>query len=479
MNVINFLKNSVNNTPKKTALIFENNSFTFEELWKKIEEFSSSLTCYNFQDTISLMAENSSSFIIAYLGIINSGKIVHLIPPEISEQNLVEQITSSNSSGIICSNNVFVKISQFSSIVIPILKFDEIKDKNQNPNTNFERSKVVYLIYTSGTTSKPKGVGITHSMIEFTTKNIINVLKYSKSDIDILPLPLFHSFGLGCLHTSLFTGSTLILLKNSNDLQKILDTMKKYNATTLSVIPATLSKFLKFDESQLINYFSDIRLIMTNSTKIPINTIQSFKKICTNGNLATYYGLTEASRSTFMIFDKNSSHDESVGKPTLGIEIKIVNDNSNKSNVGEIWIKGQNVISKYWNNPTADEKLIDGWLKTGDLGYFDDDGYLYLTGRVDDLINIGGEKVMPEEIESVVKQIPGIENVAAFGIEHEIFGQVVKLHVIKSPDSSLDKSAILKFCINHLERYKVPTKIDFVTNIPHTEYGKVKRFMLN
>ena len=478
MNIIDFLKKSVNDFPKKTALIFENDSFTFEELWKKIEEFSVSLSSINFQNIISLMAENSSNFIIAYLGIINSGKTVHLISPEISEKNFIEQITSSKSSGIICSDLVFTKISQYPPFQIPIFKFDQIKEKNNNINPNFEINETAYLIYTSGTTSKPKGVGITHSMVEFTTKNIIDVLKYSQSDIDILPLPLFHSFGLGCLHTSLLTGSTLILLKNSNDIQKILDTIKNYNATTLSVIPATLSKMLQFDESKLMNNFSGIRLIMTNSTKIPINTIQSFKKICINGNLATYYGLTEASRSTFMIFDENSSHDESVGRPSSGIEIKIVTENSFKSNIGEIWIKGQNVISKYWNNPLADENLIDGWLKTGDLGYFDNDNYLYLSGRTDDLINIGGEKVMPEEIESIVKQIPGVENVIAFGIEHEIFGQVVKLHIIKSSDSSLDKSSILKFCIKHLERYKVPTKIDFVTHIPYTDYGKVKRFML-
>lgn len=477
MNIIDFLKNSVDNNPQKTALIFEGDSITFEELWKKVEAFSSSLSSFDLKDIISLMAENSSSFVVAYLGIINSGKIVHLVPPEISEQNLIEQINSSNSSGIICSDVVFRKISQFSPIGIPILKFDEISQKSGNSKVNFGRNDVAYLIYTSGTTSKPKGVGITHSMVEFTTKNIINVLKYSKSDIDILPLPLFHSFGLGCLHTSLFNGSTLVLLKNSNDLQKILDLIKKYNASTLAAIPATLSKFLQYDESELSNYFTTIRLIITNSTKIPINTTQSFKKICSNGNLATYYGLTEASRSTFMIFDADSTHDESVGKPAPGVEIKIISDNSEKSKTGEIWINGKNVIPKYWNNPSADEKLFDGWLKTGDLGYFDN-GYLYLTGRTDDLINIGGEKVMPEEIENLVKQIPEVENAVAFGIDHDIFGQVVKLHVIKSKDSDLDKSTILKFCINHLERFKVPTKIDFVTNIPQTEYGKVKRFML-
>ena len=116
-------------------------------------------------------------------------------------------------------------------------------------------------------------------------------------------------------------------------------------------------------------------------------------------------------------------------------------------------------------------------MRTGDLGHIDD-GYLYLLGRTDDVINIGGEKVLPDEIEKIVKQIDGVDDVVAFGIDHEIFGQVIKLHVIKSSNSTLDKTTILHYCIKHLEKYKIPSKIDFVTNIPQTDYGKVKRFML-
>ncbi len=478
MNIIDSIKNSVKNYPEKTALIFENDSLTFKDLWKSIESFSSFIASLNGNKVISLMAENSSSFVISYLGMINSGKTVHLIPPEISEINFHAQISSSNSSSIICSSTVFDKISNFESINIPIFQFNEIPKNIDSKPINSEVNNFAYLIYTSGTTSTPKGVAVTHSMVNFTTKNIIHVLKYTNSDIDVLPLPLYHSFGLGCLHTSLCVGSTIILLKNTNDLQYILNIIKKYNATTFAALPSTLSKFLKFNENILADYFSSIRLIITNSTKIPINTISNFKKILLNGNLATYYGLTEASRSTFMIFDKNLTNDESVGRSAPNIQIKIINDSDQESETGEIWIKGDNVIKTYWEKKFNDKNLVDGWLRTGDLGYVDKNGYLYLLGRSDDVINIGGEKVLPDEIEKIVKQIDGVEDVAAFGIDHEIFGQVIKLHVIKSLNSNLDKSTILHYCIKHLEKYKIPSKIDFVKNLPQTDYGKVKRFML-
>ena len=475
MNIIKFLENCVEKYPSKIALVDEERNLTFQQLHQEVQNFSSSIAFCNKKNIISLIAENSISFIVGYLGIINSGKIAHLISPEISESNLLNQIRSAGSDTIICSNIVKNRICDYKSVKIPLLEFNEIKSKSVSTANDFEINDTAYLIYTSGTTSEPKGVAISHKMIEFTTKNIVKELEYSNSDIDILPLPLYHSFGLGCFHTSMYSGSTLVLLKNANNLEHVLDSLKKYNATTLAAIPATLTKFLKFDRKILEDYFANIRLVMTNSTSIPKNAVQNFNQILKNGKLATYYGLTEASRSTFMIFSKNGGREESVGRTAPGVEIKIGNGNNNE---GEIWIRGNNVIKKYWNNVKDDKNIVDGWLQTGDVGYFDKEGYLFLKGRNDDIINVGGEKITPYEIEQVVKQISGVDDAVAFGIEHEIFGQVVKLNVIKSKDSDLDKTKILSHCMKNLEKFKIPSKIDFVENIPKTDYGKVKRSML-
>lgn len=472
MNIVDFLKNCVEKYPTKTALVDEEKSLSFKQLYQEVQNFSSCIDFSN-KNVISLIAENSMYFIIGYLGIINSGKIAHLVSPEISESNLLNQIKSAGSKTIICSNTVKKKILSYTSVKIPLFEFSEMRSQSGSDENNFKVNDLAYLIYTSGTTSEPKGVAISHAMTEFTTKNIVKELGYSNSDVDVLPLPMYHSFGLGCFHTSLCVGSTLVLLKNANNLEHILESLKKQNATTLAAIPATLTKFLKFDKNILEDYFANIRLIITNSTSIPKNTVQNFKQILKNGNLATYYGLTEASRSTFMIFDKNGGREESVGRAAPGVEIKIVNNND-----GEIWIKGKNVIKKYWNNVKADKSIVDGWLQTGDIGYFDQEGYLFLKGRNDDVINIGGEKITPYEIEEVVKQIPGVDDAAAFGIEHEIFGQVVKINVVKSKDVDLEKSTILIHCIKNLEKFKIPSKIDFVESLPKTDYGKVKRFML-
>jgi len=474
MNTIDkFLTNSSKSHPEKLALIDENSKFTFLELEEKVKKFSSFLNQFPKKSVISLLFDNTSEFVISYLGIINSACVAHLIPTGISQSNLQNQISSAQPKLVLSSNSYFSKINYVELENLEKLKFSEVKEISSDTRTTSPNDHA-YLIYTSGTTSTPKGVPITHSSCDFSTKNIAKTLQYSKNDIDLLPLPLSHSFGLGCLHTSLYVGSTLVLQKNSNTTD-ILNSIKKYNVTTLAAIPSTLSKITSNSSTDSLDPLSNLRLIITNSTFFPPETIRKLKSILKTGIVATYYGLTEASRSTFMIFDDEKKI-ESVGMPSHGVQIKIQND-SNDDKIGEIWIKGSNVIDNYWKKDYSENKS-DDWLKTGDLGKFDEDGFLYILGRVDDLINISGEKVYPQEIERIVKVLSGIDEVVAIPMKHKTFGEVVKLFVKKSVNSEITSSDILTHCIKNMERFKVPAKIEFVEDFPRTDYGKIKRFML-
>ena len=474
MNTIdNFLTNSCKSNPQKLALIDDNSKFTFLELEEKVKKFSSFLNQFPEKSVISLLFDNTSEFVISYLGIINSNCVAHLIPTGISESNLQNQISSAHPKLVLSSNSHFSKINDMELENLEKLKFSEVKEISSDTRT-LSPNDYAYLIYTSGTTSTPKGVPITHSSCDFSTKNIAKTLQYSKNDIDLLPLPLSHSFGLGCLHTSLYVGSTLVLQKNSNTTD-ILNSIMKYNVTTLAAVPSTLSTITSNSSTDSLDPLSNLRLIITNSTFFPPETIRKLKSILKTGIVATYYGLTEASRSTFMIFDDEEKI-ESVGLPSHGVQIKIQNDN-NDDKIGEICIKGSNVIDNYWKKEYSENKS-DEWLKTGDLGRFDDDGFLYILGRVDDLINISGEKVYPQEIERIVKVLSGIDEVVAIPMKHKSFGEVVKLFVKKSVGSEINSTDILTHCIKNMERFKVPAKIQFVEDFPRTDYGKIKRFML-
>jgi long-chain acyl-CoA synthetase len=472
-NLIDLIEYHSRNDPSKIAIITKKSTLTFKELSQQSSLFANSLKDFSKNSVISLMFENSTNFVISYIGTLKAGLIAHILPITISEKNLLFQIESANSELLVTENYKFDDIKD-TKLPIKIKKFDEQIFKFETKTHEIFPDDNAHLLYTSGTTAEPKGVPITHSNLIFTIKNIISVLGYSSSDVSLSPLPLHHSFGLGCLNTSLYSGGQIILLNNASDLSDILQTIRKFNATIFSAVPATLIKLLKFYKNDIKIEFKDLRLIMTNSTSIPPETVLEYKKILNNGNLTTYYGLTEASRSTFMMFKNNLDKDSSVGKPAPDVKIKIENKNNN---IGEIWIKGGNVINQYWNNQ-SNQNFDDEWLKTGDLGYFDKDGFLYLSGRLDDVINVGGEKVFPEYVEKIIKKMNDIEEVVVIGQKHEVFGQTVKALVKLNPHSTLKKSDILSFCIKNLEKFMVPTKIELKNEIPKTDFGKIKRFIL-
>ena len=472
--LLDFIEDHARKNPSKPAIITKEHTLTFQELDVQSSLFKNSLNDIPKNSVVSLMFENSTHFVISYVGTLKAGLTAHVLSPEILDKNFLFQIDSSHSKLLVTENQKFNSLQNM-NLSIKAKKFgDMINEQNFSPE-KISSNNYAHLLYTSGTTSEPKGVPITHSNLIFTLKNIVSVLDYTSSDVSLLPLPLHHSFGLGCLNTSLYTGGTLILLHNASDLTEIIKTIKQSNVTTFAAVPATLIKLLKFHKNEIENVFQNLRLIITNSTSIPPETVSEYKKLLKNGHLATYYGLTEASRSTFMIFEPKLDRDSSVGKPAPGVEIKIENKSQN---IGEIWIKGPNVINEYWEHPISAQKFVDGWIKTGDLGYFDNDGFLYLSGRLDDVINVGGEKVFPDYVERIIKTMNDVDEVVVLGQKHNVFGQTVKAFVKLNPHSTLKKSDILSFCIKNLEKYMVPTKIELVSEFPITDYGKIKRFML-
>ena len=470
-----FFKRSVKVNPKKTAVIIQEQEYSYEEIDQMSSSIAQNLSVYPSNSVLSMMLDNSIEFIITYLGILKTGKIAHIIPTNISKNNLTEQISSATPKCIITSKQYLSILEKFEGV--DILNIKEISLNKKFEEIKIETKKIAYLIYTSGTTGKPKGISITHANVLFTTKNIVDRLEYKKTDREILPLSLSHSFGLGCLHTALYVGSTIILHKNSTDIRKILESILENEATTLAAVPATLSKMVENFNNETNHMCKNLRLIITNSTKISENTVKSIMDVLNTGKIATYYGLTEASRSTFMIFNEQIGKYNSVGLPASNVEIKI--DSKEKlGHIGEICIKGPNVIDSYWENVEMDKNIENGWLKTSDVGHLDNEGYLFLDGRVDDMINVGGEKVMPNEIELIVNELEGIEDVVALGMPHDTFGQVVKLFAKKSKNSEITKTDIMGHCVKKLERYKVPVIIEFIDEFPRTEYGKIKRYEL-
>ena len=475
------LNNSAKAFPKKSAIIFENIHYSYGELLKKSQSLSNVIQEKTMPgDVVSILCENSPFFIISYFSILKSGCIAHIIPPAISDFNLKEQIKESNPQ-MILSNHSFEQKLKRTQLIEKTFFVESDSDVFKSNSDNLFEDRfydVSSIIFTSGTTSKPKGVKLTHKNILTATSNIVKMINIQTSDIEINSLSLSHSFGLGCLHAIFLQSATALIFKNTINLKEILKHGKQENATGFVGVPTTFYQIINsFTES--LSSIPSIRYLLTNTAPMKkeyiLKIINSFPK----SNFYTYYGLTEASRSTFLLFNNNLEKLESVGKTPSGVKIKILDDNEKiilNHQIGEIHIKGDHVIENYWNNVKADSSIVNGWIKTGDLGYFDSDGFLFLKSRKDDLINVAGEKFVPEEVELVIKEISEISEAAVIGIPNELFGQLPIAFVEKN--NEITSSFILNHCIQKLERYKIPTKIIFLDEIPKTDSGKIKRNIL-
>ena len=474
------IDNSAGKNPSKSAVIFDDLTLSYDELLQRTNYLSNFI-----QDktkpgkVVSLLYENSPFFIISYFSILKSGCIAHIIPPAISDFNLKEQIKETNPEIILSSNNFKHKLNRIE--LIKEIFFIDNNSKFFKSNNDFygnQFNETSSIIFTSGTTSKPKGVKLSHKNVLTATNNIAKMIGLQSEDIEINSLSLSHSFGLGCLHAIFLQGATSIIFKNTINLKEILKKGLSENATGFVGVPTTFYKILdSFDE--LFSSIFSIRYLLTNTAPMKKESILEIMRLFPKANFYTYYGLTEASRSTFLLFNKNKNKINSVGKPAPGIEIKILDENGKNlstNQIGEITIKGDNVITNYWNNSKADNSINYGWLKTGDVGYLDSDGFLYLKSRKDDMLNVGGEKFTPEEVELVIKEIPEILDVGVIGIPNEDFGQVPVAFIVTN--NKISSAYIIKQCNEKLERYKIPQKIIFLDNIPKTDSGKIQRNIL-
>lgn len=472
------LDNSAKKFPDKSAIIFDNDRLSYNEFLNKTQSLSNFIQDkISSGSVVSILCENSTFFIISYFSILKSGCIAHIIPPGISDFNLNEQIKETNPE-IIFSNTKFEqKLNRTEHVekTFFLEKNSKLFELNHNGFYGNRYNETSSIIFTSGTTSKPKGVKLTHKNVLTATSNIVKMINLQSSDIEINSLSLSHSFGLGCLHAIFLQGATSLLFKNTINLKEILKNGNQENATGFVGVPTTFYQLLN-SYTELFLSIHSIRYMLTNTAPMKKESILQIMDLFPKVNFYTYYGLTESSRSTFLLFNKNKNKLESVGKISPGVEINILDDNNNilsENQIGEIFIKGDHVIKNYWNNLEADKSIKNGWLKTGDLGYFDSDGFLFLKSRKDDLINVGGEKFIPDEVEYIIKEIPEISDVAVIGISNDLFGQLPVAFVVKN--SEITSTQIINYCSKKMERYKTPNKIFFLDNIPKTDSGKIKR----
>ena len=342
---------------------------------------------------------------------------------------------------------------------------------------------VADLIFTTGTTGHPKGVQLSHANIFGSADNINNFIGNTKDEIEVLGLPLCHSFGLGRLRCTLIKGATMVLVGNFANLKIFFNAIEQYKATGFGMVPAVWAYIRKFSGTRIAKYASQIKYIEIGSAAMPLPSKEELCELFPNTRICMHYGLTEASRSAFMEFHACRDRLATIGKPVCDkVDIKIFDDYGKElpdGENGELCVKGNMVMVGYYQKEADQEAWFGKYFRTGDCGFRDADGWLYLVSRKKEIINIGGKKVSPVEIEDAICLLDGVEDCICTGVPDPdgILGEVAKCYVL-SEGCKLSFEEIRHAIEGKLESYKIPAQWEWIEEIPKTSSGKKQRLQL-
>ena len=341
---------------------------------------------------------------------------------------------------------------------------------------------VALILYTSGTTGAPKGVTLTHGNLLANASAVVRYLDLSERDSVLSILAFYYAYGASVLHTHLISGGCVVLAQNLLFPHLLMDTIARERISGFCGVPSTYALLL--ERVKLGDYdLSSLRYLTQAGGAMSPTLTRRMRAALPDARLFVMYGQTEAtSRLTWLPPERLDEKLGSVGIPVDGVELRIVREDGSDAATGEpgeVRVRGANVMRGYWNNPDATAAVLhEGWLRTGDMGHLDADGYLFLAGRRSDMIKTGAHRVHPNDIEDVILELAGVSEAAVVGIDDDVLGQVIKAFVVAPGLPLRSENMVKAHCRERLASYKIPREIEFVSALPRTASGKVRRAAL-
>lgn len=340
------------------------------------------------------------------------------------------------------------------------------------------------ILFSTGTTGKSKGIVLTHGNDVAIAENVCYGVKMKPENVEMIPMPTSHSHGLRRTYANMANGSSVIFVENLMLLKKVFAMMEQYNVTSMDLSPSMLGMIFKLSKDRLGDYADVMDYIQLGSAPLSEEDKNHLSRILPKTRLYNFYGSTEAGCSCLMDFNGASRPKGCIGKPAVNAEFIVVDENrqpieSSIDNLGFLASRGAINMKEYFKAPElTKEAMPDGdYIYTKDMGYIDEEGYVYMLGRKDDVINYGGVKISPEEIESMVIKSDWIADCACIPVNDPLTGQAPKLYIQLEPakaDSYVAKE-FKSFLSEVLDANKLPKYIEIIDEIPRTFNGKIKR----
>lgn len=346
---------------------------------------------------------------------------------------------------------------------------------SEDPCVTTRPDDVAFLMYTSGTTGAPKGVMLTNDNYFCKASGIADKWRFDADSVSLAVMPMFHMAGSGWALVGLCEGARTVVLRDVDTIA-ILDAVARHGVTNMLLVPVVIQRLLDTPGVEETD-FAALRAIVYGASPITDDVlVRALERF--NCDLLQVYGQTETTGSITQLDDHHPDLLRSCGKPFPWVEVRIVDDNGDDvptGTVGELWTRSRQNMRGYWNNPDATAATLtpDGWLKTGDAGYLDHDGYVYLHDRVKDMIVSGGENVYPTEVENVLMTHPEVGDVAVIGVPDATWGEAVKAIVVPAPGASPSEADLVAYARERLAGFKLPKSVSFADDLPRTPSGKV------
>lgn len=471
---------NANRFPAKIAVKSGKDSVTYGDLTRHImaaARLFMSLPGYSVGRTIILAAGKQVEFVYAYFGAHLAGLTVAPVATDINATRFAYISKALDPYALVGFSGLESDVQQVS-----LAKFRDLDLSAQLIASFPQEDFVADILFTTGTTGAPKGVPLTCAN-ELAAANQINkFIRNDREDIELLALPVSHSFGLGRLRCCLVNGQTIILLGSFANVKKLFRLIDEEHVTGFTMVPASWKFLQKMAGDSLSQFSGQIKYIEMGSAFFSEDDKRHLASLFPNTRVTMHYGLTEASRSSFMEFHEDDANLSSVGKASPDVDIGIFDASGVKlapGEEGEICVKGSHVMKGYLWQDNANTFFGD-YFRTGDCGVMTPDGYIYLKSRIKELINVGGKKVAPTEVDEQILKIPGVVDCACVGVPDPegVLGEVVKGCIVKDPSSNITFDEIGAALVGKLEGYKIPVVWQWIEAVPKTHNGKIQRNLL-
>ncbi len=507
MKINHFLELSAQRYPNKNAVYYKNQWLSFCEIDLLANKMGNYLKSNGIQrgDRVALLYENSFNYIICYYAILKIGAITVALNTQTTTNELIYLLNDSGSKAIITN-------SKFSNYLLPALEkirclkeiiidqedlseYEKIKHINQislkelynhgksyHPGVKFSDTDLASIIYTSGSTGKSKGVTLTHLNITSNTRSIEKYLKLTHEDRIMVVLPFYYCYGKSLLNTHFFVGGSVVIDNRFAYPNVVLETMKKMEVTGFSGVPSTFMILL--NNSSVRKYKFDSLRYLTQAGGAMAPVVQKeVLKVFKPAKLFIMYGATEASaRLSYLEPEILPEKWGSIGKAIPNVDLFVADNNGqevSQGKIGEIVARGSNLMVGYWNDPEETAKVMkNGLYYTGDLGRMDEDGFLYVVGRIKDMIKVGGERVSAKKIEETIMEMNEIQEVAIIGVDDNILGEAIKAIIVSRNGNGIKKKNIQNYLRGKLPPNKIPKYYEFRESLPKNESGKIMKEVL-